>query len=177
MKKILLLAGLALAATTAHAQTAAPADRIVKLNGENLTVNITAVGEQDISFTYPGEKVANTINKNVVKEIDFASGRVQMMTTKIVVRSEADWANVLITTNPDEVKGLVRKGEVRAKATGATTMSNQANIDAKATERIKKAAAVLGAHIVLLQAQTTRSGMMGMSTPNSLKQGVAYSYE
>ena len=99
------------------------------------------------------------------------------MAEKIVITSEADWAKVLITTAESDVAGLVRKGEVRAKASGMTTMSNQANIDARATEKLKREAARLGAHIILVQNQTTQRGIYGLTTPGSLKQGIAYCYK
>ncbi|WP_223652423.1 hypothetical protein [Hymenobacter psoromatis] len=56
---------------------------------------------------------------------------------------------------------------VRAKATGITSLSNQANIDARATEKLKREVAKLGAHIVLLQAQNTQRGIYGITNPDS----------
>lgn len=157
-------------------------DKIVKLNNETLSVHVVTVGEQNISFTYPNETVVNTLSKNQIKEIDFASGRVQAITERVTITGEQDWEKVLITTLESDVSGLVRKGELRAKATGGSTFSNQANIDARATEKLKKQAAKIGAHIVLIQSQNTQRasfgnvGQMGQG-PSSLKQGVAYGYE
>lgn len=174
MKMSFLL--LALTSGVAHAQ-GVKLDKIVKLSGDTLRANVTTVGEQSVSFTYPGESVTNTLSKNQIKEIDFASGRVQPMSTRVTVRGEQDWANVLVTTSENDVAGLVRKGEVRAKASGMTTMSSQANIDARATEKLKREAARLGAHIVLLQNQSNQHGLYGLTTPGSMKQGIAYGYQ
>ena len=171
---------LALFACSAHAQDVKP-DKLVKVTNESVLVNVVSVNERDVSFTYPGEKAVNVLSKNQIKEIDFASGRVEKMTEKVVIASEEDWQKVVVTTVEADVAGLTRKGEVRAKATGATALSNQANIDARATEKLKREAARLGAHIVLIQAQNTQRGSMGnmfqpAQTPTSLKQGVAYGY-
>lgn len=171
---------LTLFALSAQAQDVKP-DKLVKLTNEELLVNVLSVNERDVSFTYPGEKAVTVLNKNQIKEIDFASGRVEKMTEKVIIASEEDWQKVVVTTLESDVIGLRRKGEVRAKATGATAFSNQANIDARATEKMKREAARLGAHIILLQAQNTQRGSMGNAfqtaqTPTSLKQGVAYGY-
>ncbi|MBJ6119008.1 hypothetical protein JAO76_12445 [Pontibacter sp. BT310] len=157
-------------------------DTITKLNGESMEVLVSTVGDKEISFVYLNETVTNVINKNQVKEIKFASGRVQKFSEKIVINGEQDWEKVIVTTLESDVAGLVRKGEVRAKASGGSTFSNQANIDEKATMKLKKEAAAMGAHIILIQSQKTEtggySGAGGMGTvPKSLKQGVAYSYQ
>ncbi|MFD2246651.1 hypothetical protein [Pontibacter ruber] len=157
-------------------------DTIVKLNGETLVVSVSAVNEKDIAFVYPNESVTNVISKNQVKEVQFGSGRIQKFSEKVIVKSELDWEKVQITTLESDVVGLVRKGEVKAKAAGGSTLSNQKNIDEKATMKLKKEAAALGAHIILIQSQKTEtggwSGAGGMGTvPKSLKQGVAYAYE
>ena len=171
---------LALSALSAHAQDVKP-DRLVKVTNEELLVNVVSVNEREVTFTYPGEKAVNVLSKNQIKEIGYASGRVEKMTERVVIVSEEDWQKVAVTTLESDVAGLSRKGEVRAKAAGATAMSNQANIDARATEKLKREAARLGAHIILLQAQNTQRGAMGNAfqtaqVPTSLKQGVAYGY-
>ncbi|GAA4054816.1 hypothetical protein GCM10022409_47400 [Hymenobacter glaciei] len=171
---------LTLFAFSAKAQEVKP-DKLVKLTNEELLVNVISVNEREVSFSYPGEKAVNVVNKNQLKEIEFASGRVEKFSEKVVIASEEDWQKVVVTTLESDVSGLSRKGEVRAKASGATALSNQANIDARATEKLKREAAKMGAHIVLLQAQNTQRGSMGNAfqtaqVPTSLKQGVAYGY-
>jgi hypothetical protein len=171
---------LSLLAWSANAQEV-KLDKLIKLTNEEVLVNVVTVNEREVSFTYPGEKVVNVLSKNQIKEIDFASGRIEKITERIVIASEEDWQKVVVTTLESDVVGLTRKGEVRAKATGATALSNQANIDARATEKLKREAARMGAHIILLQAQNTQRGAMGNAfqtaqVPTSLKQGVAYSY-
>lgn len=171
---------LTLFALSAKAQEVKP-DKLIKLTNEEILVNVIAVNDREVSFTYPGEKAVNILNKNQIKEIDFASGRVEKITERVVIASEEDWQKVVVTTLESDVVGLSRKGEVRAKAAGATALSNQANIDARATEKLKREAARMGAHIILIQAQNTQRGAMGNAfqtaqVPTSLKQGVAYSY-
>lgn len=181
MKKNILTLVLSCLALSSQAQDVKP-DKLIKLNAEELAVNVVSVSDNSVSFTYPGEKSVNMLSKNQIKEIDYASGRVEKFAEKISINGEGDWGKVQVTTLESDVAGLKRLGEVRAKAAGGTVFSNQANIDANATEKIKRAAAKMGAHVVLIQAQTTQRGstasygqMMGQ-VPTSLKQGVAYGY-
>jgi len=167
-------------ALSSQAQDAKP-DKIVKLNSEELAVTVVNVDENNVSFTYLGEKAVNMLSKKQIKEIDFGSGRVEKFSEKTVINGEQDWEKVQISTLESDVTGLKRLGEVRAKASGGSNFSNQANIDARATEKIKRAAAKMGAHIILVQAQTTQRGVIGGfghmgQVPTSLKQGVAYGY-
>ena len=180
MKRITLTLALALVALVSQAQDVKP-DKLIKLNSEEVLVNMLSVDENTISFTYPGEKVVNTLSKNQIKEIDFANGRVEKLTDKVVIRGEQDWEKVQVTTLESEVAGLSRKGEVRAKASGGSALSNQAIVDARATEKLKRAAAKMGAHIILIQAQNTQRGALGAfghmgQVPTSIKQGIAYGY-
>jgi hypothetical protein len=179
---ITLFLAVLLFSTSAIAQTR-KADTIFKIDGDSLSIYITSVNEKEIVYTFPEESITNVISKNVVREVHYGSGRKEVITEKIIIRGEHDWEKVLITTLESDIKGLVRKGEVKAKATGGTTFANQQNVDDKATMKLKKEAARMGAHIVLIQSQKTESGSYGFnaygtsSLPKSLKQGVAYSYK
>lgn len=62
----------------------------MKVNGETVAAKVTAVTDHDVSFVYPGEDVVNVLNINQVKEVDFASGRVQKLTERVEIHSEND---------------------------------------------------------------------------------------
>lgn len=150
-------------------------DVIVKHNGDRLNVKIISVND-NISFTYPNETSVNAISKNCVKEIDFSTGRVEHCSDKIFVSGEGDWEKVIITNNPDDIKGLVRKGEVSSTASNTWNFSGKAGVDKKATMKIKKEAAALRAHIIFIQDQEKKNGSL-ISGATSSKSGVAYGYE
>ncbi|GAB3961928.1 hypothetical protein GCM10028805_61710 [Spirosoma harenae] len=155
-------------------------DMIVKLSGQELSAKVTEVGENEIKFKYPNEDLTNTVSKNLVKEIRFASGRTQPISTRVEILMEEDWPKVQITTLENEVAGLAKIGEVRAKANGATVFSNAAKVDERATEKLKREAARLGAHIVLIQSKNVRGAdynYFGSTTARSVLTGVAYGYE
>ncbi|WP_046243896.1 hypothetical protein [Hymenobacter terrenus] len=169
-KTVTLLAVLCAVAHTSFAQEV-KTDKIVKLNGETVSAKVTSVTDRDVSFVYPGEEAVNVISANQVKEIDFASGRVQTLATRVEIHSEEDWGKVVITTIESDVKGLVSKGDVVAAAIPMTAFSSQANMDARATEKLKRKAAKLGAHMILLTGDQA-----SILAGKTVKKGVAYSY-
>jgi len=70
------------------------------------------------------------------------------------------------------VKGLVTKGDVVGTAIPMTAFSSQANLDERANEKLKRKAAKLGAHIILLT-----SDQASMLAGKTVKKGVAYGYQ
>lgn len=138
-------------------------------------VNIIAVDDYAIKYAYPGETVVNSIGRAAVAKIIYSSGRVEQISELIDVTGNDGWKNVIITSNPNEVIGLVRAGEIKAKAGGYWSMRSTKGSDRKATERIKREAAELGGHIVFIQQHET-SGRGFYKNPESIQSGVAYSY-
>ena len=150
-------------------------DVIVKHTGEKMNVKVLTVGDL-INFSYPEETAINSIANNAVSEIDFGNGRVQKCSDKIVVNGEDDWEHVIITNNPDDIKGLVRKGEVRSTSNNTWSFKGKRAVDKKATRKIKKEAAALKACIILIQDQT-KTNTTFVTGASSSKYGVAYSYQ
>lgn len=150
-------------------------DIIVKHNGEKLNVKVLTVGEL-ITYSYPDEVVINSIANIAVSEIDFSNGRVQKCSEKIVVNGVDDWEHVIITNNPDDIKGLVRKAEVRSTSNNTWSFKGKMAVDKKATRKIKKEAAALKACVILIQDQT-KTNTTFVTGASSSKYGVAYSYQ
>ncbi len=174
MKKLMLLVitiGLSIVA-----QAQVNYDVIVKHTGEKLEVKVSLVDDEKITYTYLNENVLLTIGKNCVKQIIFSSGRVQECSAKITVKGINDWEKVIITTNLDDVKGLIRKGEVSSSASNDWNFKSKEGIDKKATMKIKKKAAAMYGHIIFLQDQRKKN-MTLISGASSDKYGVVYGYE
>jgi hypothetical protein len=173
MKKVFIISILLLFIKTSFAQPAT--DIIVKHTGERLNVKIISVDEK-IVFIYPGETANQTVFKNCVREIIFSSGRVQEITEKIIIKGEDDWEKVVITSDPEEVKCLVRKGDVRSSASNSWNFKSKKGVDKKATMKIQKEAAELKACFILITDQTKKNETI-FSGASSDKYGVAYGYE
>ena len=128
-------------------------DKIIKRNGDTLKVKIVHSTPDMVEFTYPNEESINSEYKNNLSKIIYSSGREENCAGErklAVVNGEKDWEKVEITSNPDDVKGLTKLGEVVGKS-GWGGAYAQGLGDKNARKALKKNAAKLGASIVLLQ--------------------------
>jgi hypothetical protein len=150
-------------------------DTIRQHSGEQLVGKVIANKPYSIEFTYPGETSYNSIPKSLINAIVYASGRKEVISELVKVNGEDGWKNVVITTNSEEVVGLVRVGEVRAKANNLVNLNSVTGVDAKANEKLQKEAAMSGAHVILML-QNSSKGVTYRSTAQSFKSGIAYRY-
>ncbi len=135
-------------------------DIVIKRNGDTLKVNITKSTPDIIEFTYPNESIINSEYKNSIEKIIYASGRIEICSQAkklAVVKGVEDWEKVEITTNPEDVKGMTKLGEVVGKSYWGG-IAAQGLGDKKAREWIKKDAAKMGASIVFLQEKADKFG-------------------
>jgi hypothetical protein len=172
-KTILSLLSIFLIACATLAQTAPSADKMYKHSGEVLDVKIIKVGENVITYKYPGEDAEQTIGKLAVDKIVYSSGRSEEISDKIVISGKDDWEKVQIVTDPANVVGLKKGAEVRGKTSGMFTYNSAGSADKKATKKLREAAAEVDAPFVLL----TSDKSDGFGAKQSIKNGVLYSYK
>lgn len=173
MKKIILAV---LFMTTAF--VSAQVDLITKHSGEVVKGKVIKLEEYTIIFKYDGEDAENTIGKYAIEKIVYGkSGRVENVTEKIFIGSEADWEKVVILEDKGYISGLVKAGEVRGK-TGLINFQTGNTGDKKAQKKLKMDAAKLGCPFVLLTADKTTVGASSNALGGSqaIKTGVAYKY-
>lgn len=168
MKKIILSAVVSLFTLAGFAQ-----DKMLKHSGETLDVKIVKVGEEVITYKYPGEDAEQTIGKLAIASITYASGRKEDISEKIVISGKEDWEKVQILTDKSQVVGLKKGEEVRGKTSGLISYNTAGSADKKATKRMKEAAAELGAPFVLM----TSDKADGFGVKQSIKNGVTYTYK
>lgn len=178
MKIRLLLAVFATAIHSFYIQ--AQADTIFTLRGA-IVCNVEEVSPHTITFIYPGETARNTINKIQVDKIAFASGREQLIETPYGIKQvlgPRDEAKVVLLEAEQEVQGLVRLGEVTAKAKGWTFLSSTIRVNERAQRKLRTLAAMMGGNIICPMEQTTLQGfnfaLLGPA-PYSLQRGIVYS--
>ncbi|WP_144603825.1 hypothetical protein [Algoriphagus algorifonticola] len=174
MKLISILLGVLFSTTATFAQ-----DKIVKHTGDIISCKVTEILENSIKYKYEGEELITSISFSQVDKILFSSGRIQKISEKIVIIGEEDWEKVSITNIPEEVLGLVKKGEVSGKATGAWgAASNAEKVYAKALEKLKREAAKKGAHLIFTKDLIVKDGdIMTGQWAKSMVNGVAYGYQ
>jgi uncharacterized protein YbjQ (UPF0145 family) len=168
MRKPLML----LIALFVTALTFGQSDKLYKHTGEKIDAKIIKVGEWTVSFSYPNETAEQTISKYAVAKIEYASGRKEEITEKIVINDKEDWEKVIILEDAGASVGLKRQGEIKGKTGGMFSYRTSGNADKKAMERLKKEAAELGAPFVILMSEKD-----SRFTTQSIKKGFAYSYK
>lgn len=169
-KKIFLVAFLIGVAVTSTSAQIVNNDTISKLTGERIAVKIINTGDNSVTFSYPGETMTNTISKNLIKEIKYSSGRIEKVSEIIVINGEKDWEKVVLTEQPSDIDGLVKKGDIsKSSANLGFVYTPVKKSEEKLHMQIKKEAAKLGAHVVLISP-------MIVSTSFMLK-GTAYGYK
>jgi sRNA-binding regulator protein Hfq len=173
MKKILIVALLSFSA-----MLSAQVDKIYKHNGEVVDGKVTRVEEYTIVFKYDGEDAENVIGKYAIEKIVYGkSGRVEMVTDKIVVKGEQDWEKVVILEEKSYIAGLKKVDEIRGK-TGLINYHTGNTADKKAEKKLKMAAAAMGCAFILQTADKTTVGASSNTLGGSqaIKKGVAYTY-
>jgi hypothetical protein len=160
---------------SAYSMQGQTTDKIIKINNDTLEVTVTGVLERMITYSYPNETVTIIVNKQIVKQIIYRSGRIEDI-EPIIINGEADFEKVIVTRSSQEVLGLEKKGEVEGKATKINGRANTLN--SIATDNLKKEAAKNGAFIVLIKSNDVYTAPgPPFTTVNTVRlTGVAYGY-
>ncbi len=173
MKPLTLLSICLLLSSSVVAQI----DSVYKHSGEVIAVNVKEVTSFAVKYTFPGETVVQSIGKPAVERVKYASGRTEQVSEKIVIRTEFDFEKVQVLTHPDEATGLVPKGEVEGKTAGFLSYQTAGTAKKASMNRIRKAAAKLGAPFILM-IETANVGVgVGLGSAQSIRNGTAYSYK
>ncbi|MBD8488597.1 hypothetical protein IFO69_07570 [Echinicola sp. CAU 1574] len=175
--RLFLIVSFLMSSLLTYAQNAA--DKLY-LPDETMEVTIEEVGTNVIKYRHLGEQATYEISKNRVNKIQFASGREEVFLSAFNdVHSIDDYQKVYISYVPEDVKGLLAKGEVFAKATGVTTLSSINNVKNRAVKKAKIEAAMLGANVIYVGNMFQRGNQYGSeetpgnSTMTSIS-GMAY---
>ena len=153
----------------------------IYLANEKLVVTIKEVSEDAVRFTYPKEDIINSIFKNIIQKVVFASGRVQTfseITNYKNVRSIADWDLVSISGAESEIRGLYKLADVSAKAKGATTFSGMERIKERAFKKLKTQATMFGGNIIYMTQLNSAGAHVGYWSSKGAEtslSGIAYS--
>ncbi|MBE9460844.1 hypothetical protein ACFP1I_20100 [Dyadobacter subterraneus] len=146
-------------------------DLIVKHDGAKLNVKVNYVTESIIVYTDPANSHSDKLGKAEVEKIVYKSGRIEPISDKIEVHGKKDWEKIVVTSNPLSVIGLIKKGEIHVKS--VHQIHGISNIESKDVEKMKKQAAEMGAHVIVLKGYDARQE----SIKNNDQVVIAYGYE
>lgn len=150
------------------------------------TINKTIIGKvrevgDEISYSYSNEDVMYRIKKRTVLSITFSSGRKEVFNTQSLiyqpVKTSADWKQVSLSFIPEEAESMIRLGIVTTKASGITTFSNAVNVQNRAYEKLKQAAAILGGNLVLVNSQAIEGNVQGQRSSRTQLTATVYRSE
>jgi sRNA-binding regulator protein Hfq len=156
------------------------ADKLYLHNGKTVEGSVVRNSEFTVIYKYVNEDAEQTISKYAVDKIVYGkSGRTEILSPKINVRSEDDWSSVMILEDNAASAGLTKIGEVRGK-TSLINYRTAAGSDKKAEEKLKREAAKQGCHFVILTSDKD-AGMQSNGSRNwggvqSMKKGIGYKY-
>ncbi len=177
MKKMYLLL-LAFLSFCLCSNSFAQADEIYKHNGDVIKGTVQKVDEFTITFSYENETAQNTISKYAVAKIIYGkSGRVEIVTEKIILNGENDWEKVIVLEDKNYIAGLKRVGEIRGKTSFINFHTGNTG-DVKALKKLKMDAAKQNCPFILMTSDKTTVGAKSneLGGTQNIKTGVAYSY-
>lgn len=130
-------------------------DVVIKHDGSQLKVKVNYLTESMVVFTIPGETRSVKMGKAEVEKIIYQSGRTEVVSQKVVINGRQDWNKIVVTSNPLSIVGLTKKGEIKVKS--GKQANGMAKFESKDIEKIKKQAADMGAHVVVVNGYDGRN--------------------
>jgi hypothetical protein len=128
-----------------------------------------------IRFQFVGERVIQQVSKNAISKIKHAEGKSEIVSEYIQINGKDDFERVKLLLLPEQTEGLKKLGEIEGKTSGGLTLHTSGTADQSSSNRIRRAAARLGAAFVLIQNNTNVSIYLGPK--QSYKSGIAYGYK
>ena len=141
-------------------------DKIITFDREVYVGKIHNITFSEVRFTCPPDNALKALNKSSISQILYTDGRRDVFipledrtvkqkelvdTARIIVKSQKDWMKVMVTEDPGDVEQLTARGDI--KAIYEADMGNMENEELlrRATIILKKKAAILKAHCVLIE--------------------------
>jgi hypothetical protein len=146
-------------------------DRIITFQKEVFIGKISQITLSDIYFTAPGDTAVQHISRSRVSQILYGSGRRDLFialedakvkqkelvdTSRIIVKGQKDWMKVQVTEDPSAVNNLLALGEIKTTYEAETGNVNNEELMRHASVALKKKAAAMKAHCVLIETKFFR---------------------
>lgn len=146
-------------------------DKIITFDREVFVGKIINITFSEVHFTYPPEQVKGTLSRSRVSQILYADGRRDLFialddavvkqkelvdTGRIIVKGQKDWMKVIVTENPVDVNNLMALGEIKTSYEGETGNMNNEELMRHAAITLRKKAAAMNAHCVLVETKFFR---------------------
>lgn len=146
-------------------------DKIITFSREVFVGKIINISFSEVHFTCPLDKTVQTLSRSRVSQILYANGRRDLFialddaevkqkelvdTGRIIVKGQKDWMKVIVTENPGDVNNLMAMGEIKTRYEAETGNMNNEELMRHAAITLRKKAAALNAHCVLVETKFFR---------------------
>jgi hypothetical protein len=146
-------------------------DKIITFDREVYVGRIINISFSEVHFTCPLDKTIQTLSRSRVSQILYANGRRDLFialddadvkqkdlvdTGRIIVKGQKDWMKVIVTENPGDVNNLMAVGEINARYEAETGNMNNEELMRHAAITLRKKAAAMNAHCVLVETKFFR---------------------
>jgi hypothetical protein len=146
-------------------------DKIITFDREVFVGKIINISFSEVHFTYPLDQTVQTLSRSRVSQVLYANGRRDLFialddarvkqkelvdTGRIIVKGQKDWMKVIVTENPGDVNNLMALGEIKARYEGETGNMNNEELMRHASIALRKKAAAMNAHCVLVETKFFR---------------------
>jgi hypothetical protein len=146
-------------------------DKIITFDREVFVGKIINISFSEVHFTYPLDKTLQTLSRSRVSQVLYASGRRDLFialddaevkqkelvdTGRIIVKGQKDWMKVVVTENPGDVNNLMALGEITTRYEAETGNMNNEELMRHAAITLRKKAAAMNAHCVLVETKFFR---------------------
>lgn len=149
-------------------------DQIVKLTGEHISCTVTEITDNAIKYKTNSDRLIQNIKREKVENIMFASGALEKINSRTVLKGEKDWRKVQIVKLKSDVEGYQEGEHLNTTATIGWSNSNLEQSKIMAIEGLKKVAASKGYHIVYVTNASVKTS--GGVAPNSKRSKIRTSF-
>lgn len=165
-------------------------DKIITIDKEVYVAHIHNITYSEVRFIYPSEDALNALARSRVSQILYNDGRIDVFvpledrtvkqnhlvdTSRIIIRNQKDWMKVKATENPSDISDLVSKGSIKASFEAERGNVDNDYLIRNATNQLKKKAARLKAHYILIESKFFRKAFGDLPSVEII--ATAYAYE
>ncbi len=144
--------------TEAQQSKANNLDTIFKRNGDTILCTILQKDLFEVDFLKPKDKLKYKLNTVNIKALHYANGKFELVDNTpekkkkdwTVATPEIEWKNITITYEPNDVAGLVEKGQIDAFVESKRFNIENETLEKNAYSILKKKASNLKAIAVLI---------------------------
>jgi len=128
-------------------------DTIVKKSGVKIEAKIVKRNKFEIIYLQKGSKNYEKISNDVVKEIRFSNGKIELIGSKAgkLTKEQADkfkWSDIIVANDDTDLSGLVNKGEIECEYIGNSLIADDGSLERNCIILLKKKASSMQGHVI-----------------------------